>query len=252
MAREPADHLDDEAAERRDRQRDRARPPDGQGTDAVGDRRSENRTPPATTKMRRDPARQLLGAAPVDQQRKMRAMLLDRAERKYHDGAGITRKPCGSGRGQLAETNQPDRPSTRETASRRSRRMESAGERPIGQTSVQLPWPWHRASASSLRSTRQRGSRAASRWSSSRVSARLSAAGPGNRSLCPTIVHAETHIPQPMHSIARAISRRSAEGPATRAYGSASARGVRAAPTSRSLAANGVMSTTRSRSRGKW
>jgi hypothetical protein len=47
--------------------------------------------------MGRDPARQLLGAPPVDQERKMRAVLLDRTERKEHNGAGITRKPCGAG-----------------------------------------------------------------------------------------------------------------------------------------------------------
>jgi hypothetical protein len=44
-----------------------------------------------------DPPRQLLGAPPVDQERKMRAVLLDRTERKKHYGAGITGKPCGAG-----------------------------------------------------------------------------------------------------------------------------------------------------------
>jgi len=47
--------------------------------------------------MRRHPARQLLGAAPVDQQWKVRAVLLDRAERKQHDGARIARNSCGRG-----------------------------------------------------------------------------------------------------------------------------------------------------------
>jgi hypothetical protein len=47
--------------------------------------------------MGRDPARQLLGATPVDQERKMRAVLLDRTERKEHNGTGITGKPCGAG-----------------------------------------------------------------------------------------------------------------------------------------------------------
>ena len=61
--------LDDESPQRRNRERDRAGPADRQGADAVRDRRGEDRTPPGTAKMRRDPARQLLGAAPVDQQR---------------------------------------------------------------------------------------------------------------------------------------------------------------------------------------
>jgi hypothetical protein len=47
--------------------------------------------------MRRDPTRQLLGAPPVDQERKMRPVLLDRAKGKEHHGAGIAGKPCGAG-----------------------------------------------------------------------------------------------------------------------------------------------------------
>src|SRR6185295_15035282 len=35
-------------------------------------------------------------------------------------------------------------PRSRETARRRKARMESVGEISIGQTSVQLPWPWQR------------------------------------------------------------------------------------------------------------
>src|SRR5262245_64926607 len=50
----------------------RSGPADGQSADAVRDRRSQDRTPPGAAQVRRDPARQLLGAAPVDQQRKMR------------------------------------------------------------------------------------------------------------------------------------------------------------------------------------
>ena len=67
---------------------------------------------------------------------------------------------------------------------------------------MQLPWPWQRASASSLSSTAHRRSPAASRESRTRVNARFSAAGPGKRSLWATIVQADTHIPQPMHSMA--------------------------------------------------
>ena len=51
----------------------------------------------------------------------------------------------------------------------------------------------------------------ASRESRASVNARFSAAGPGNRALCATIVQADTHMPQPMHSIAGSMSRRSAE-----------------------------------------
>jgi hypothetical protein len=52
---------------------------------------------PARRRCGATPARQLLGAAPVDQQQKMRAVLLDRAERKEHDGAWIAGNPCGAG-----------------------------------------------------------------------------------------------------------------------------------------------------------
>ena len=46
----------------------------------------------------------------------------------------------------------------------------------------------------------------ASRESRTRVNARFSAAGPGKRALWATIVQADTHIPQPMHSMAASIS----------------------------------------------
>src|SRR5205814_8538717 len=42
-----------------------------------------------------DGARELLGASPVDQERQVRAVLLDRAERQGHDRVGIAGEPCG-------------------------------------------------------------------------------------------------------------------------------------------------------------
>src|SRR5262249_51661408 len=99
-------------------------------------------------------------------------------------------------------------PNSWRVARRRRRMIDVVGARPCGQTSVQLPWPWQRASASSESRTDQRAAAPASRRSRWSVKARFSAAGPGNRGLWATIVHADTHMPQPMHSIAGSISRR--------------------------------------------
>jgi hypothetical protein len=40
-------------------------------------------------------ARDLLRAHPVDQERQVRTVLLDRAERQEHDGAGVAREGTG-------------------------------------------------------------------------------------------------------------------------------------------------------------
>lgn len=100
---------------------------------------------------------------------------------------------------------------SRRVAIWRRRMIALVGARPIGHTSVQVPWPWQRASASSDSSTDQRAAVPASRESRWSVKARVSAAGPGNCGLWATIVHADRHMPQPMHSMAGSISRRSAD-----------------------------------------
>jgi len=55
--------------------------------------------------MRPDATRQLFGAAPVDQERQMWTMLLDRAQRQEHDHARIAGELRCSGRRQLGEPN---------------------------------------------------------------------------------------------------------------------------------------------------
>ena len=83
--------------------------------------------------------------------------------------------------------------------------MLSVGESSMGQTPVQLAWPWQRKRASSESSKGHRFAPAPSRLSAMSVNARLSAAGPANPSFHATIVHADRHAPQPMHSTAPSI-----------------------------------------------
>src|SRR5256886_13222062 len=80
----------------------------------------------------------------------------------------------------------------------------------------------------------------------------LPISGPGKRALWAMIVHADRHIPQPMHSIAWSISWRSGAALDPWSSRAASDLGVSAAPTARSFSTNGAMSTTRSRTSGKW
>ena len=83
--------------------------------------------------------------------------------------------------------------------------MLSVGDNSMGQTSVQLACPWQRNRASSERRSRHRSAPAPSLLSVMSVKARLSAAGPVNCSFQLTIVQADRHAPQPMHSMARSI-----------------------------------------------
>ena len=69
---------------------------------------------------------------------------------------------------------------------------------------------------------------------------------------CATMVQAETHMPQPMHSMAGSIRRRSGLSPPTAAKAAGDAAGVNVAPTAIIVSRKGAMSTTRSRIRGKW
>ena len=63
----------------------------------------EHRAPSRVAQVRRHAARELLGASPVDQQRQVRAVLLDRAERQEHDDRGIAGEPRGRRTRQLGE-----------------------------------------------------------------------------------------------------------------------------------------------------
>ena len=65
------------------------------------------------------------------------------------------------------------------------------------------------------------------------------------------MVHAETQMPQPMHSMASSTRRRSWLSPPTAAKAGGPSAGANAAPTAIIFSLNGAMSTTRSRISGK-
>ncbi len=107
-------------------------------------------------------------------------------------------------------------------------------------------------SVSSENSTAARSAWPASRLSVSTVKRRFSAAGPGKRSSFATMVHADTHMPQPMHSIAGSMRCRSGAAAPMRAKAAGSSFGTKVAPTRAVCSASGARSTTRSRMSGKW
>jgi hypothetical protein len=65
------------------------------------------------------------------------------------------------------------------------------------------------------------------------------------------MVQADTHMPQPMHSMAPSMRRRSRLSPPTCANTSGPSSGTKAAATATIFSLKGVMSTTRSRISGK-
>jgi len=91
VAPEPLHDLHDHPRVGRDRQRHRAAPRDRQRADAVRQRGRQDRSPAGPLEMRGDAASQLLRSDPVDRQRQVRPMLLDRPQRQQDDAALIAR-----------------------------------------------------------------------------------------------------------------------------------------------------------------